>query len=196
MAKKKKKPRKLTPKQAVFVKEYLKDLNATQAAIRAGYAEKNAGIVGYQLLQKTLISDAIQAQKDKRAERTDISIDRVLLEYKRLATFDLRKAFGPDGELLPIHELDDDTAAAISAIESDDLFEGFGEERKKIGVVRKIKTCDKRAALSDVMKHLGGFEKDNAQRNDVAVAAAAALAAVKAAKTGEDKIRSLKNFLK
>lgn len=70
--------RELTPKQQVFVLEYLIDLNATQAAIRAGYSKKTAQWQGPQLLVKTHVAAAIQAQMDKRAERTEITADYVL----------------------------------------------------------------------------------------------------------------------
>lgn len=71
---------KLTPKQQAFVDEYLIDLNATQAAIRAGYSEKNAHKIGPELIGKTRIAEALrEAQKD-RQERTFITQDRVIRE--------------------------------------------------------------------------------------------------------------------
>lgn len=69
---------KLTDKQQRFVEEYLKDLNATRAAIDAGYSKKTAEQQGYQLLQKTLVSEAIQEAQQKRSERTKIDADYVL----------------------------------------------------------------------------------------------------------------------
>lgn len=68
----------LTPKQQRFVEEYLVDLNATQAAIRAGYSEKTAGAIGGENLEKPEIAAAIQAEMDKRSERTAITADYVL----------------------------------------------------------------------------------------------------------------------
>ena len=69
---------KLTPKQKRFVAEYLVDLNATQAAIRAGYSGRTAEQIGYQLLQKTSVSSAIQEAMQKRAERVEITQDYVI----------------------------------------------------------------------------------------------------------------------
>ena len=60
----------LTPKQKLFVDQYLIDLNATQAAIRAGYRPINAEQMGYQLLQKTSVSDAISKAMAERSRRT------------------------------------------------------------------------------------------------------------------------------
>lgn len=68
----------MTPKQESFVREYLIDLNATQAAIRAGYSAKNADKIGPELLGKTRIAESIQEQMDKRSKRTEITADYVL----------------------------------------------------------------------------------------------------------------------
>ena len=69
---------KLTDKQQAFVNEYLVDLNATQAAIRAGYSEKTASEMGYENLSKPQIADAIQKAMEKRSGRTEIDQDYVL----------------------------------------------------------------------------------------------------------------------
>lgn len=68
----------MTPKQQRFVDEYLIDLNATQAAIRAGYSEKTARQVGAENLSKPDIADAIEAQAQARSQRTKIDADMVL----------------------------------------------------------------------------------------------------------------------
>ena len=97
--------RELTPKQSLFVLEYLKDLNGTQAAIRAGYSEKTADRIAAELLGKTWVAQEVQKAMDKRGERTKITADRVLHEIERLAMFDpkdLTRLTGPeDIESLP-----------------------------------------------------------------------------------------------
>lgn len=70
--------KKLTAKQARFVEEYLIDLNATQAAIRAGYSKKSAGRFSQELLTKTHIAEAIEKAQAKRSERTEITQDMVI----------------------------------------------------------------------------------------------------------------------
>ena len=82
----------LTPKQRAFVREYLIDLNATQAAIRAGYSEKAARSVAAENLTKPNIASAIDAAMKLRAERTDITADRVLKELAKIGFADIRKA--------------------------------------------------------------------------------------------------------
>lgn len=69
---------KLTDKQTAFVREYLVDLNATQAAIRAGYSERTASRIGPQLLGKTWVREAIEKAQAKRARRVEVTQDYVL----------------------------------------------------------------------------------------------------------------------
>src|SRR4029077_21128262 len=92
----------LAPKQQRFVDEYLIDLNATQACIRAGYSAKMAGKIGWQMLGKTRIADAIQAARDRRAARTDITQDRVLREFAKIGFADVRNLFTDTGALKAI----------------------------------------------------------------------------------------------
>ena len=74
----------LTPKQQRFVEEYLIDLNATQAAIRAGYSEKTAAVIGAENLIKPNIAKAIEEAQSKRAERTEITQDYVLSNIQKV----------------------------------------------------------------------------------------------------------------
>lgn len=74
----------LTPKQERFVQEYLVDLNATQAAIRAGYKEKTAGSIGQENLKKPEIQKAIQEAMKAQQQRTEITQDYVLQKLKEI----------------------------------------------------------------------------------------------------------------
>lgn len=76
---------KLTDRQERFVEEYLIDLNAKQAAIRAGYSVKSADKIGSQLLDKTRVLEEIEKKKAERSKRTGITADRVLQEYAKIA---------------------------------------------------------------------------------------------------------------
>jgi len=96
---------KLTPKQDAFVQEYLKDLNATQAAIRAGYSAKTAGQIGDENLKKPQIAAAIEKAKAERSERTKIDADWLLTRWADEAEADLADIYYPGtGQLRPIHE--------------------------------------------------------------------------------------------
>jgi len=79
----------LTPKQKRFVEEYLIDLNATQAAVRAGFSSNRASEIGWQQLQKTTVKNAIQAAMDRRSLRTETTADEVLREWRILAFSDM-----------------------------------------------------------------------------------------------------------
>lgn len=72
----------MTPKQEAFVREYLIDLNATQAAIRAGYSQQTAEQQGHQLLKKTSVAEAVAQAQAERAEKCDIDALWVLREAK------------------------------------------------------------------------------------------------------------------
>jgi phage terminase small subunit len=152
--------RKLTPKQERFVEEYLIDLNATQAAIRAGYSQRTASSIGEENLRKPEISAAIQAAKAARTERTHITQDRVLQELARIAFFDLRKLYREDGSLKAMHELDDEAAAVLAGVDVVET-KGNAEFGGEDGVrhipeyVKKVKIPDKVGALGLAMRHLG-----------------------------------------
>ena len=87
----------MTPKQAAFVDEYLIDLNATQAAIRAGYSAKTAGWIVNQQLAKTHISAEIAKRMEDRSKRTEITQDRVLTDIELIKQDAMRKACDKNG---------------------------------------------------------------------------------------------------
>lgn len=153
---------KITAKQQRFVDEYLIDLNASQAAIRAGY-KGDPNTVGPRLLAYVGVRSQIEAGRAKRQERTAVTADRVVLEIARLAFFDPRKLLTETGEPRPIQELDDDTAAAIAGLET-----ATEKDRSGEGVthIRKYKIADKNSALEKLAKHLGIYELDNHQKTD------------------------------
>lgn len=144
---------KLTAKQEKFCNEYLIDLNATQAAIRAGYSEKTAAIIGFENLRKLNIQKFISLEREKTAKQAEITREKIVNEYAKLAFFDIRKVLTIDGGLKDTTEWDDDSAAAISGLESFD--EKEPESGMVLGTVRKIKISDKRAALDSLCKVLG-----------------------------------------
>jgi phage terminase small subunit len=165
---------KLTTRQQRFVEEYMVDCNATQAAVRAGYAAKTANREGSRLLSNVDIAAAITAARAAQTGRAEVTADRVLREYARLAFLDIRKAFDEHGNLKPVHELDDDTAAAIAGLEVEEIYEhgqadvsqegqphGGSLQRSRgkryAGRLKKVKLSDKKGALDSLAKHLGMF---------------------------------------
>lgn len=161
----------LLPKQASFVREYLIDGNATQAAIRAGYSAKTAHAIGQENLKKPAIASflaqkqsVIAKRQDERLEAMELTKERVQREIARIAFFDPRKMFRADGSPKAITELDDDTAAAIGGLEVLEEYDGTGKDRVLVGHVKKYKIADKNSALDKAAKILGQYEKDNKQQ--------------------------------
>jgi phage terminase small subunit len=141
----------LSPKQKKFCDEYLLCFNATMAALHAGYSKHTARGQGSRLLGKPEIQEYLQAKKDKLAQKYEISQERVLSEYAKIAFFDIRKIFTVDGGLKPIREFDDESAGAIAGVESNDIT----LNEMIIGRLQKVKMWDKRAALDSICKMLG-----------------------------------------
>lgn len=155
----------LTDKQKRFVAEYLVDLNATAAAIRAGYSKKTAEVIGYENLRKPQIEAAINQAIQEREKRTEITQDMVFRETAKLAFFDIRKMFGKNGKPLNISELDADTAAALVGLDVQDVSDNNGNY---VGYVKKYKMADKLKALELLGKHLGTWEpKDDGPKDEV-----------------------------
>lgn len=139
----------LTPKQARFVEEYLKDLNATQAAIRAGYSPRRADALGYENLRKPEIKDAIEVAQRERSARTGVTADRVVQEIARVAFSSLSDVMDwtPSGvQVKPSDKMAPDAAAAIAEI-----------AETHAGV--KVKLHSKVAALEQLAKHVGLYNE-------------------------------------
>lgn len=139
----------LNPRQQRFVAEYLIDLNATQAAIRAGYSAKTAHVNGPRLLGNASVAAAIERGKQKAANKLQITRERVLTELARIAFSDLRRVveFGPGGVTLrEASVLSADDAAAIESVSQTVTLAG--------GSI-KVKLHSKVEALKKLGDHLG-----------------------------------------
>ena len=139
--------KKMTDKQAAFVREYLVDLNATQAAVRAGYSAKTAGKIGLQQLAKTYIAEAIREAQERRAKRTEITQDKVIREIAKVAFSDPRDLmeWGPDGLVLKdSRSISDDAAMSVTEVSA-------GRDGTK------VKRSDRLKALELLGRHLGLF---------------------------------------
>jgi len=146
--------RKLTAKQQLFIDEYLVDLNASKAAVRAGYSRRTARQIGEENLSKPDIARAVSRAMAERAERTRVSQDMVLHGLAKIAFYDIRKAFNANGTMKPIVEMDEETVAAIANMSVSERATDGG------GVVRtqSVRLADRRAALVELGRHLGMFD--------------------------------------
>lgn len=149
---------KLTEKQKRFIEEYLIDLNATQAAIRAGYSPATANRIGSRLLTNVVIRARIDEALAERSKRTGINADRVLREIARIAFVNAADVINFDSATIAEGASTDDTAA-IASVKVKTIPTADGE-----GVEREIRLADKLKALELCGKHLGMF-KDNPEAN-------------------------------
>lgn len=143
----------LTPKQARFVEEYLVDGNGAAAARRAGYSPKRADQLALQTLRNAGVQAALAERRAQIAQVTAVSQERIAKELARLGLFDIRKLVRNDGTPLGLHELDEDTARAIVAID----VVSIGNADVGVGQVLKLKLADKGANLERLAKLLGYF---------------------------------------
>lgn len=141
---------KLTAKQTKFIQEYLVDLNATQAAIRAGYSAKTADVAGARLLRNVKVQSEISKKQEKLQKKTEISVERVIQEYMRIAFLDPIKIWNEKGQIRSIHEMDEDTRRAIAGLEISSI-------GNTLETLKKIKLWDKPKALESLAKQLGMF---------------------------------------
>lgn len=142
---------KLTDKQQKFVEEYLIDLNATQAAIRAGYSVNNADKIGSELLGKTRVSQAIKEAMAERSRRTGISADRVLIEIAKLAFVNPANVINMEDGTVRTDATDDDLAC-VQSVKKKRSSSDTGSSTEN-----EVKLYDKKAALELLGKHLGIF---------------------------------------
>lgn len=147
---------KLTPKQQRFADEYLIDLNATAAYKRAEYRGKgkSAENAASRLLGNVGVIEYIATRQKELQKKMGITQERVLAEYAKLAFLDPRKFYDNKGNLIPVHLLDDDTAAALTGMEIAEI--NVGET--VIGQTKKIKYADKKGALDSLSRTLGMFQ--------------------------------------
>ncbi|EOE3508660.1 terminase small subunit [Pseudomonas aeruginosa] len=145
----------LTKKQRLFVDEYLIDLNATQAAIRAGYSTRRATEIGYQLLQRPEVAQAIQAAMAERSKRTEVEADYVIRRLREIDEMDVLDILEDDGSFRSIRDWPKAWRQFLSGIEIAELFEGRGDDRRIAGVLRKVKWPDKLRNLELLSRHVG-----------------------------------------
>jgi len=142
----------LTPRQQRFVSEYLIDLNATQAAIRAGYSAKTARAIGAENLTKPDIAAAVTAGRERLAARLEMTAEDVLRHASLIARSDLRRLFDEHGNLLDIDQLPAEVAAAIALVE---VVERRVDHTQKAERTRRIRLWDKIAALTLLARYHG-----------------------------------------
>lgn len=152
----------LTELERKFSECYLKSLNATQAylEVRPQVKRSTAEANGHRLLRKAEVAEYLEKRRLALQATTDVCLEKVVQELAKIAFFDPRALFDDAGCPIPIHELDEATAAAVMSVEvasSDSASEGHFR-------VLRYKYVDKNYALDKLMKHLGGYTSTNGQQ--------------------------------
>ena len=151
----------IPPKVMLFVDEYMKNnFNATQAAITVGYSSKWADRYACSLVEK--YRDLIEARKAEVMATSKMTLEKWVKTVTALALYDPRKMFDKFGNPLEIPELGRVSGLALAGFEIEELYDGKGENRQKIGYARKVKLLDRTPYLLMLGKYLNAFpEKKN-----------------------------------
>ena len=147
----------LTDKQARFCEEYMIDLNATQAAIRAGYSPKTANEQAARLLANVSIQNRIAQLQAEQSRRTGVSADRVVRELAKVAFVNAGDLIDARTASLKSDAAPDDLAAVQSV-----KVKTFGED----GLEQEVKLADKLKALDLLGRHLGMFNGVSGDASD------------------------------
>lgn len=153
----------MTKKQKLFAKEYLIDLNGTQAAIRAGYSPDSAASIGSENLRKPEIRTYVEKAMAERSRRTGFNQDRVLEELAKVALLNLADAVDMATGKLKESATDVDTAA-LASVKVKIIPTAMGD-----GVEREFKAHDKLKAIEMLGKHMGMFTDKVQMSGDVGV---------------------------
>lgn len=137
----------LTPNQKRFVIELLVDLDVENASLRAGYKSAK---YGYDILRLPAAKKFLALKREEMEAKTGITIERVLMEYARIAFFNPRHLYDENNRLRSIHDMPDEITAAIAEIHID--------TKQDIPELTKFKACDKKGALDSLARHLGMFD--------------------------------------
>lgn len=163
-----------------FVHAYLNNQNnATQAAILIGVSPQSAAVIGHRLLKDVKTQELLNIEREVRASASGLTVERTLKELSRLAYSNPKKLFDANGNLIPIHLLDDDTAATISGFEvtEEQTTTTKGKRSTVASLVRstKPKLWDKNSALEKAMKYHKLYSDDVPQHGTVIIIGASAL---------------------
>jgi len=155
----------LTERQKAFCREYLIDLNAKRAAIRAGYSQKTAYISGHENLRSPRIQAHLKEKMEERAKACEIDAKWVLQRLIRIADANIQDAYDEEGNRRAVNQLPRDLAYALRKVRTSPRVkkDGLTEE------ILEISVADQRAALELIGKHLGMFAEQVNVKHDGAL---------------------------
>lgn len=144
----------LTDKQEMFCREYLIDLNATQAAIRAGYSERTAPTIASENLIKPNVQKRIAELKSQRNEEVSIDAAYVLRRLRDIDQMDVIDILNDDMSIKPITAWPKIWRQFLSGFDIAEMTTGSGDDRVVAGILKKIKWPDKVRNLELLGKHI------------------------------------------
>lgn len=158
----------LTIKQEKFCQAYIR-LGDKSAAYREAYNASNmkpesVNNKAYVLFDKVYIRSRIDELRAAVAERNKITLDELISTLAGMVRFDPAKMYDENGNLKNIHDIPVEGRRMISKIKSFEEYSGRGENRELIGFTKEVDVYDKLTAVEKLMKHLGGYERDNQQK--------------------------------
>lgn len=143
----------LTERARLFVFEYPKDLSPTKAAVRAGYSEISARNQSLVLMRNHAVRKAIDIALNSRLQAVNVSADRIIAEYAKIAFLNPKSFYDADGNPLNVVEIPDEAAAAIAGIEIESRFERGADDDSAFEVrTKKVHIASKLGALNALAK--------------------------------------------
>lgn len=156
----------LNAKQIRFCEEYVIDFNATAAAIRAGYSKKTARSIASENLTKPDIIKKVESLQEELRNKSALNADMIISELRLLGFWNIQDFLDQDNTITDLTSLSRLKTIPISGIKVKESFTTVGDVTTK-EVTTELKISDKRAALVDLGRHLGVFEKDNKQKASI-----------------------------
>lgn len=162
------KTNKLTIKQEAFCQAYVR-LGDKSAAYRESYSSGNMkpesiNRKAFELFNEVKITARIEVLKKELQERNEVTIDELVKELANMVRFDPAEMYTETGSLKNIHDMPKPVRQMILSLDTEELFDGLGKDREKIGYTKKIRLMPKLDAIEKLMKYLGAYEKDNVQK--------------------------------
>jgi phage terminase small subunit len=160
----------LTEREELFVRSMVEDPSSpVKAAEKAGYAPGyGCQLVSTSMMQRLDILDAINAGRRlvhaRIAEETGVTVSQLVKLLFQMASVDIADLYDEDGNVLPIHQIPAHARVAIESLDTEEVFEGRGVDRKHVADVRKVRLTKRNESIDKLMRHLGGYELDNRQQ--------------------------------
>ena len=150
------KPLKLSLKQERFCHEYFVDMNATQAAIRAGHGPKSAARAGWRYLNSEAVQQYLEEQRRITRKRMRITEEDILVELARVGFSNIRKFLGNDNLSRDLESFDPAELACVASVKV--------TAKDSTRSITEIKLHNKLAALKDLSRHLGLFQQRSSNK--------------------------------